>query len=78
MIKTLAKIYGPAVRVEYHDLSNPIFKAQAEDIYNTIKARELDYPVVTINGQIRLAGDVDFYGVIETLEAERQQSARVA
>lgn len=78
MIKTLAKIYGPAVRVEYHDLSNPIFKARAEDIYNTIKARELDYPVVTINGQVRLAGDVDFYGVIETLEAERQQSAKVA
>jgi disulfide oxidoreductase YuzD len=78
MIRTLAKIYGPAVRVEYHDLSNPIFKARAEDIYDTIKARELDYPVVTINGQIRLAGDVDFYGVIEALETERQQLAKAA
>ncbi len=73
MIRTLAKIYGPAVRVEYYDLSNPIFKAQAGDIYDAIKARDLDYPVVTINGQIRLAGDVDFYGVIEALEAERQR-----
>ncbi len=78
MIKTLAKIYGPAVRVEYHDLSNPIFKARAEDIYNTIKVHELDSPVVTINGQIRLAGDVDFYGVIEALETERQHLAKAA
>ena len=67
--------YGDAVQVEYVDLADPAAQAQFPDLVALIEDRDLPYPLVAVNDQMRLAGSAQYYQVVplveEILEAER-------
>jgi disulfide oxidoreductase YuzD len=50
--------------VEYVDLADPEAQAQFADLLAAIADQSLPYPLVAINGQLRLAGSAHFYRVL--------------
>jgi disulfide oxidoreductase YuzD len=69
--------YGDQVEVEYWDLSQPAAQAQHPDMLADIQDRGLSYPVVTVEGEIRLTGSVHYYDVLPLVDAvlDREISA---
>jgi disulfide oxidoreductase YuzD len=67
--------HGQAVEVEYVDLADTEAQAQFAELLSVIEDRNLPYPLVAINGQLRLAGSAHFYQVLplveQALEAEK-------
>ena len=57
------------------DLADPESQAQYQDLFSVAEDRDLPYPLVAINGQLRLAGSAHYYQVLplveEILEAEQ-------
>jgi disulfide oxidoreductase YuzD len=60
--------------VQYIDLTDPEAREQFPELLAVIEEQSLPYPLVAINGQLRLAGTAHYYRVIalveEMLEAE--------
>jgi disulfide oxidoreductase YuzD len=61
--------YGDQVEVEYWDLSQPVTQARHPHILAAIQEQDLSYPVVTLEGEIRLTGSVHFHEVLPLVEA---------
>ena len=57
------------MEVAYWDLSQPAAQAQHPHILATIQEQELSYPVVMLEGEIRLTGSVHYYEVLPLVEA---------
>lgn len=60
--------------MQYIDLADPEAQEQFPELLAVVKEQNLPYPLVAINGQLRLAGTADYYRVValveEMLEAE--------
>ena len=60
--------------MEYVDLADPGAQTQFVDLLATIDERDLPYPLVAVNGRLRLAGTAHYYQVAplvdEVLQAE--------
>ena len=67
--------FGPAIAVEYIDLADPKAQEEHSELLAVIEDRDLPYPLVAINGQLRLAGSVQYYRILplvqEILEEEQ-------
>lgn len=67
--------FGPAVAVEYIDLADPQAQAEYSELLAVVEDRDLPYPLVAVNGQLRLAGSVQYYRILplvqELIEAEK-------
>jgi disulfide oxidoreductase YuzD len=66
--------YGDAVRVEYVDLADSGSQEEYADVAKLADERDLLYPLVAVNGHLRVAGSAHYYRVLplveESLEAE--------
>jgi len=60
--------YGPSVEVEYIDLATPEAKAEFSELVAVVEERNLPYPLVAVNGQLRLAGSAHYYQVLPYVE----------
>jgi disulfide oxidoreductase YuzD len=60
--------YGDQVEVEYWDLGQPAAQAQHPQVLADIRQRNLDYPVVMVDDEIRLSGSVHYYEVLPLVE----------
>lgn len=60
--------HGSAVQVEYIDLAEPETQAQFADLLDNIQEQNLPYPLVAINGELRLAGSAHFHRVLPLVE----------
>jgi len=62
------------VQVEYVDLTDPVHQAQFSELLALAAEQDLPYPLVAINGQLRVAGSAHYYRVLpyveEILQAE--------
>jgi disulfide oxidoreductase YuzD len=56
------------VEVEYVDLADLENQAQFSDLVSMVKEQELPYPLVAVNGQLRLAGSAHYYRVLPLIE----------
>ncbi len=65
----LKRKYGDAVEVEYIDIAGS--KAPPE-IIDRIRTHNLPLPVVAINGILKLSGCVEYRGIMEAIEAQRE------
>ena len=61
--------YGDAVQVEYVDVADPENQTQFPDLVAVVADRDLPYPLVAINGQLRAAGSAHFYHILPYVEA---------
>jgi disulfide oxidoreductase YuzD len=64
--------FGDAVKVEYVDLADAEAQAQFADLMALVEDRDLPYPLVAINGQLRLAGTAHYYQVLPYVEEALQ------
>ena len=64
--------YGDAVQVEYVDLADAEGQAQFADLLALVEDRDLPYPLVAINGHLRLAGTAHYYQVLPYVEEALQ------
>jgi disulfide oxidoreductase YuzD len=60
--------FGPAIEVDYVDLEEPGHAARFGDLIETIQSRNLPYPLVAINGELRLAGSAQYFQVMPLVE----------
>jgi disulfide oxidoreductase YuzD len=70
-------VYGPRVQIEYIDLADTEAQSEYSELLELIKDRSLPYPLVAVNGQLRLAGSVDYHRVAPLLEEVLPQEAVV-
>lgn len=60
--------YGDAVEVSYIDLSDPDNQARFSELMGLVAERDLGYPLVTVNGEIRLVGSAHYYHILPMVE----------
>jgi disulfide oxidoreductase YuzD len=60
--------FGPAIAVEYIDLADPQAQEEHSELLAVIEDRDLPYPLVAINGQLRLAGSVQYYRILPLVQ----------
>ena len=65
--------YGPSVQVDYIDLGKAEAGEEFQELLALIADQNLPYPLVAINGQLRLAGSADYYRVIALVEEALQE-----
>jgi disulfide oxidoreductase YuzD len=56
------------VQVEYFDVSEPEIQAEYADLISQAKEHRLPYPLVSIDGQVRLAGGAEYYRIMPLVE----------
>ena len=68
------RTFPDQVRVEYYDAALPEVQAQFSEVVDQARQRYWPYPLVLVNDQLVLAGDVNVYRlsrfVSEVLNAE--------
>ena len=66
--------FGEAVQVEYVDMSEPKNQEEFSELLTVVEDRDLPYPLLAINGQLKAAGSAHYYRVLpyveEVLESE--------
>jgi disulfide oxidoreductase YuzD len=60
--------YGDAVEVSYVDLSDPANQERFVELMGMVEERNLGYPLVTVNGQVRLVGSAHYYHILPMVE----------
>jgi len=61
-------MYGDAVQVEYLDVSEPSVQEEYADLISQAEEHRLPYPLVAIDGQVRLAGGAEYYRIMPLVE----------
>jgi disulfide oxidoreductase YuzD len=60
--------FGDAVQVEYVDLADPENGEVYTDLLGAVQEQSLPYPLVAIDGQLRLAGSAHYFQVLPLVE----------
>jgi hypothetical protein len=69
--------FGEVVRVDYVDLAQAEAQEQFGDLVLFAEERDLAYPLIAIDGQLRLAGSAHYFRILPLVEAALSQK-RVA
>ena len=56
------------MQVEYLDVSEPVIQAEYADLISQAEQHHLPYPLVAIDGQVRLAGGAEYYRIMPLVE----------
>jgi disulfide oxidoreductase YuzD len=64
--------FGDAVEVEYVDLADPEAQEQFSELMSVIGEQDLPYPLVAVNGQVKLAGTAHFYRILPMVQEALQ------
>jgi disulfide oxidoreductase YuzD len=70
--------FGDAVKIDYVDLADAEGQARYADLLALVEDGDLPYPLVAINGQLRLAGTAHFYQVLPYVEEALQTEATMS
>ena len=60
--------HGSRVRVEYVDLGDPAGQGEYVDVLKRIEEQRLPYPIVAVDGMLRLAGSAHYSHVMPLVE----------
>jgi disulfide oxidoreductase YuzD len=69
--------YGESVQVEHVDLANPEVQAEFPELVALAEERNLPYPLVAINDELRLAGSVQYHQVMPLVEQALAEESSV-
>jgi hypothetical protein len=61
--------FGEAVRVEYVELAADGARERFGDLLLLAEERDFAFPLIAINGQLRLAGSAHYFRVLPLVEA---------
>lgn len=64
------RTFPDQVRVEYYDAALPEVQAQFSQVVEEAKQRYWPYPLVLVNDQLVLAGDVNVYRLSRFIQEE--------
>lgn len=65
--------FGEAVRVEYFELAQAEMQEQFGDLLTFAEERDLAYPLIAINGQLRAAGSAHYFRILPLVESALAQ-----
>jgi disulfide oxidoreductase YuzD len=65
-------VYGDEVKVEYYDANAPETTTSFAQVMEHVEGRQLDFPVVLIDGELKAAGRVDTYQLMFLVDADRK------
>jgi len=65
----LQKQYGPAVQVEYVDISDPAAQARFPEQAALAEEQGLAFPLVLINGELALVGSAHLFQVLPLVQS---------
>jgi hypothetical protein len=68
--------YDGAVGVEHVELADPENQERFANVLEFANERDLAYPLVAVNGQLRLAGSAQYYRVLPLVEALIAETAQ--
>ena len=68
--------HGQAVQVDYVDMAEIANQAQFSDLLAVVQDQSLPFPLVAINGELRIAGSAHFYRVLPMVEKVLQPQAK--
>lgn len=68
--------FGDAVEIQYVDMAEPGSQEEFSELVALVKDRDLPYPLLAINGNLRAAGSAHYYHVLPYVE-EALESAGV-
>jgi disulfide oxidoreductase YuzD len=74
----LSRRYGDAVKVEYVDLAKESEARKHADVLESIRAQGAPTPVVAIDGELKIAGYVDFWSISELIDGKKNGEAQKA
>ena len=69
--------YGPSVEVEYIDLADTEAQAEFAEVLAVVQAQNLPYPLVAVDGHLKLVGTAHYYHIMPLVE-EALQTETVA
>jgi disulfide oxidoreductase YuzD len=69
--------YGDAVRIEYIDLADPHGQDEYADVSRLVDERGLMYPLIAVNGHLRVAGTAHYYQILPLVEEALSAEAAV-
>ncbi len=64
--------FGAKVRLSYLDLSQPTAEPHALELSREIENKNLQLPLLLINGQLRISGQFDIRQLLDAIEAEME------
>jgi len=69
----LDNVYGDEVLVEYYDAAIPEEAAMFPELIKEAGERHIAYPLVLVNGELRVSGGVDTYQLMFIVDEDRRQ-----
>jgi disulfide oxidoreductase YuzD len=72
----LQRSYPDRVRVSYYDAARPEVQEQFAGVIEQAKSRYWPYPLVLVNGDITMAGDVNTYAISRLVGETLNQKQR--
>jgi disulfide oxidoreductase YuzD len=60
--------FGDDVEVAHVDLADPAAQEEFSELMAAIEERDLPYPLVAVNDQVRLAGTAHFYRILPLVQ----------
>ena len=60
--------HGSAVQLNYVDLADSESQVEYSDLLDLVKDKNLPYPLVAINGELRLAGSAHYFQVLPLVD----------
>jgi disulfide oxidoreductase YuzD len=70
----LASQYGGAVQAEYHDMAEPGNQAAHPEVLEAAAEHDLPFPLVAVNGELRVAGSADLWRILPLVESAFAQN----
>ncbi len=61
--------FGDRVATEFFNLAVPDIRQKYANVVSAIEKDHLPLPLVAINGDVRMAGGVDYYAIVSAIEA---------
>jgi disulfide oxidoreductase YuzD len=60
--------YGDAIRVEYIDLTEAESQEKYAGVMELVEQQNLAYPLVAVDGRLRMAGSAHYYRILPFVE----------
>ncbi len=65
----LRQKFGDRVNTEFLNLAVPDVRQQYANVVSAIEKDNLPLPLVAINGEVKMAGGVDYYSIVSAIES---------
>ena len=65
----LRQRYGSQVTTDFVNLATPENREQYSSVVEAVKEHNLPLPIVAVNGEVKVAGGIDYYAISRAVDA---------